>query len=93
MECDPMNVVLQYGLNLLVTLDMAASAILLGKPGDTISARLGRAMDAGAKWPCPICAVLNRVISKNHCPNAAKDNGKSITAQIWNWGGPDTPDL
>lgn len=59
----------RYLLNLAVLLDEAANTILGGSPNETISERAAKARNAGRRWGCVLCRLLNR-INPGHCDNA-----------------------
>jgi hypothetical protein len=64
-----MNKVSRYFLNYAVLLDEAANTVLGGSPNETISERAAKARNAGRKWGCVLCKVLNW-INPGHCDNA-----------------------
>lgn len=59
----------RYLLNFAVLLDEAANTILGGSPNETISERAAKARNAGRRWGCILCRLLNR-INPGHCDNA-----------------------
>jgi hypothetical protein len=64
-----MNKVARYFLNYAVLLDEATNTVLGGSPNETISERAAKARNAGRKWGCVLCKVLNW-INPGHCDNA-----------------------
>jgi hypothetical protein len=44
-----------------------------GIPGETISARAGKAAKRGKKWGCILCKILNW-IETDHCNKAIKND-------------------
>jgi hypothetical protein len=64
-----MNKIGRYLLNYAVLLDEAANTVFGGSPNETISERAAKARNAGRKWGCLLCLVLNR-INPGHCDNA-----------------------
>lgn len=59
----------RYLLNWLVLLDEAGNTLLGGSPNETISERSAKARNAGRRWGCILCALLDR-ISLGHCERA-----------------------
>lgn len=59
----------RYLLNFEVLLNEAANTILGGSPNETISERAAKARNAGRRWGCILCRLLNR-INPGHCDNA-----------------------
>lgn len=59
----------RYFLNLAVLLNEAANTLLGGSPNETISERAAKARNAGRRWGCVLCSLLNR-INPGHCDNA-----------------------
>lgn len=59
----------RYLLNFAVLLDEAVNTILGGSPNETISERAAKARNAGRRWGCILCRLLNR-INPGHCDNA-----------------------
>lgn len=59
----------RYLLNFAILLDEAANTILGGSPNETISERAAKARNAGRRWGCILCRLLNR-INPGHCDNA-----------------------
>lgn len=64
--------VLRYGLNLLISLDCLANAILCGHPNETISERLGRKLIRNPNHLTAriVCFTLG-LFDRNHCRKAA----------------------
>lgn len=59
-----------YLKNIIIWLDQGLNTLLMGDPDETLSRRAGRARNAGRKWGCLLCKVLDW-IDPRHC-------GKSI---------------
>lgn len=59
----------RYLLNFLVLLDEAANTITGGSPNETISERAAKARNAGRRWGCVLCGLLNKV-NPGHCDRA-----------------------
>jgi hypothetical protein len=69
----------KYIHNTLVGFDQFCNTLIGGKPDETISARAGRAAQAGKLWGKVLCGGLN-LIQKNHCTKAeAGDEVRSET--------------
>lgn len=65
-----MNYVARYLLNILKWLDTGANVILLfGASNETISERAAKARNAGRRWGCILCRLLNK-INPGHCDHA-----------------------
>lgn len=64
-----MKAIGRYLLNLLVLLDQAGNTLAGGSPNETISERAAKARNAGRRWGCLLCGLLNR-INPGHCDNA-----------------------
>ncbi len=65
-----MNVIAQYLFNWLHLLDQAANTLIGGDPRETLSARMGRDIEAGRCVLCRhACAVLS-LIQRDHCAKA-----------------------
>lgn len=82
----------QYVINMAMAVDQFASTVLAGHPDDTISQRLGRALESGnphwvAKHSATLVDLLALILfsEKNHCLESLK--GKSMAAELWSWGG------
>lgn len=58
-----------YFLNIAVAIDQFANTILGGNPRETISQRAAKARNAGKRWGCLLCRILDR-IQPNHCTNS-----------------------
>lgn len=74
-----------YALNVLVTLDCLANAILFGDPDETISSRAGKAMEDGKKWGCILCKLIGNsgIFSKDHCVKAIqRDKGRRAVVPL-----------
>lgn len=71
----------KYLFNVLIGLDQFCNCILGGHPGETISARTGRAAAEGKLWGKILAAVLNR-IEPNHVTLAeAHDANRAETVE------------
>lgn len=65
-----MSALKQYLWNVLYLLDLALNTLLGGDPRQTLSARMGRDIEAGRCMVCKrLCWVLN-LIQKDHCTKA-----------------------
>lgn len=65
-----MNRIGQYLLNILKWLDIGANVIfLLGASNETVSERAAKARNAGRRWGCVLCGLLDKV-NPGHCDNA-----------------------
>lgn len=64
-----MNPITRYLLNWLILLDEAGNTLFGGSPNETISERAAKARNAGRRWGCVLCGLLNR-INPGHCDNA-----------------------
>jgi hypothetical protein len=64
-----MNPILRYLMNWLVLLDQALNTLAAGSPNETISERSAKARNAGRKWGCVLCSLLDKV-NPGHCDNA-----------------------
>ena len=69
----------RYLLNILLWLDIGANVLLFGgSPYETLSSRAGKQADKGVPWACKFCAVLAKILGKQHCQNSEvpdyKDN-------------------
>lgn len=81
----------QYVINMAMAIDQFLSTVLGGHPDDTISQRLGRAIESGQPhWAARAGAAFVDLLAlalfseKNHCLESLK--GKSMAAELWNWG-------
>jgi hypothetical protein len=61
--------------NIAYLVDELANVGANGKPNTTISARSARARNAGRRWGCVLCKVLNW-FQANHCDIALGDSGR-----------------
>lgn len=61
---------MRYGWNLLIAFDQLLNAILGGNPDETLSHRAKRARDAGRRWGCVLCRVLD-LFDRDHCDKAS----------------------
>ncbi|QXP08654.1 MAG: hypothetical protein [Arizlama microvirus] len=74
-----MNVIKQYIINILYSVDQFANTILCGDPDETISSRLGklkRACGGQIPWAYPICKTVDWFLEKidnNHTLEAIED--------------------
>jgi hypothetical protein len=67
-----MKLIGNYLLNILKWLDIGVNVIVLfGASNETISERSAKARNAGRKWGCLLCGLLDRV-NPGHCDNALK---------------------
>lgn len=64
-----MNAALRYIMNILILLDQALNTIAAGSPNETISERAAKARNAGRKWGCVLCRLLD-LVNPGHCDNA-----------------------
>lgn len=65
-----MSYVARYLLNILKWLDTGANVILLfGASNETISERAAKARNAGRRWGCILCRLLDDV-NPGHCDRA-----------------------
>ena len=66
----------RFLMNLLVLLDELGNTLTLGSPDETISSRAAKARNAGKKWGCVLCKVLDW-LQKDHCTNSLEpDHGQ-----------------
>ncbi len=66
----------RYILNVLIALDQLANAVLRGDPDETLSSAAGKARNAGRRWGCVLCRVLDW-IDPDHCNKAIEhDEGR-----------------
>lgn len=59
----------RYFLNYAVWIDEGVNTIFGGSPNETVSERAAKARNAGRKWGCVLCRLLNWV-NPGHCDNA-----------------------
>lgn len=59
----------RYLLNFAIWIDEGVNTIFGGSPNETVSERAAKARNAGRKWGCVLCRVLNWV-NPGHCDNA-----------------------
>ena len=59
----------RYLLNYAVLLDEAANTVMGGSPNETISERAAKARNAGRRWGCVLCGLLN-LLNPGHCDRA-----------------------
>jgi hypothetical protein len=64
-----MSAIGRYLLNWLVLFDEAANTLFGGSPNETVSERAAKARNAGRRWGCILCSLLDRV-NRGHCDNA-----------------------
>jgi hypothetical protein len=64
-----MNAIKQWLYNWLKWFDEGGNIATGGAPNETISERAAKARNAGRKWGCVLCWLLDRV-QKGHCDNA-----------------------
>lgn len=66
---------MSYILNVLLGLDLFASAILNGRPGETLSGRAGAAQMQGKLRGRIFAPVIDFIMrDPNHCVNAVKND-------------------
>ncbi len=66
----------RYIRNVLIALDQLANAVLRGDPDETLSSAAGKARNAGRRWGCVLCRVLDWIDS-DHCNKAIEhDEGR-----------------
>ena len=71
-----------YLLRVLIAFDQLIQAALkYGIPGQTISARAGKAMKRGRRWGCVLCQWLDR-LDPGHCDRAIANDRKRAQAVI-----------
>lgn len=58
-----------YLRNIAIALDQLINTIFGGKYNETISKRAAKARNAGNKFGCLLCGLLDR-IQPNHCSNS-----------------------
>lgn len=82
----------QYLYNLGLGLDQFVNVLLLGDPDESISGRLGRAMQSGKpKWFVPPLAKANDALwlfvtgERNHCANAVELEECPGSKELWAW--------
>lgn len=80
-----------YLANVFLALDFFLNAVLLGSPEDSISGRLGRAIQSGKpKWFVkPIASVVDYVAlhifgQKDHCINSIS-SVEDVYRELWSW--------
>lgn len=67
-----MSLVKKYLVNVLKWIDIGVNVIFLfGASNETISERSAKARNAGRKWGCILCGLLDRV-NHGHCDRALK---------------------
>ncbi|WP_175741440.1 hypothetical protein [Burkholderia ambifaria] len=59
----------RYLLNFAIWIDEGVNTIFGGSPNETVSERAAKARNAGRKWGCVLCRLLNW-INPGHCDNA-----------------------
>lgn len=64
-----MTKICRYLLNYAVLIDEGINTIFGGSPNETVSERAAKARNAGRKWGCVLCRVLNW-INQGHCDKA-----------------------
>lgn len=71
-----------YFLRVLIAFDQMVQAMLrYGIPGETISARAGKAARRGRRWGCWLCDFLN-IINYDHCEKAIANDRARAQAVI-----------
>jgi hypothetical protein len=63
------DMIKQYLVNILISLDQLVNSILFGDPRETISSRSDKAMQEGKQWGCILCKFL-ALFQKDHCQKA-----------------------
>lgn len=72
-----------YFLNVAIGLDLFASAILGGQPGETISGRAGRAYQQNKLWGRLAAPVIDWLLrNPNHCVDAIQSDIRRATVVI-----------
>lgn len=72
-----------YLLNVALGLDLFASAILGGKPGETLSGRAGSAYNQGKLRGRIFCQIINWIMrNPQHCQQAVQGDIRRATAVI-----------
>jgi len=66
---------MKYLFNVLIGFDQFCNTLLGGHPGETISARCGRAATEGKAWGRFLAAILNR-LQPNHVTLAEKHDAE-----------------
>jgi hypothetical protein len=74
-------VIKQYLLNLLIGVDQLINAFLGGDVDETLSSRLGKAMQQ-CKMCRFVCIILN-IFDKNHCQKSIESDEGS--GDLWKW--------
>jgi hypothetical protein len=72
-------------LNILLTVDIVMNALLLGRPGETVSQRVGRLRNAGSPVGCVLCHALTHMFwfsKRDHCTWALDQTG-TIGTELW----------
>lgn len=59
----------RYFMNFAIWIDEGVNTIFGGSPNETVSERAAKARNAGRKWGCVLCRLLNW-INPGHCDNA-----------------------
>lgn len=71
-----------YVVRVLIAVDqLVQAACNKGIPGETISARAGKAMLRKRRWGCLLCAMLDW-LQTDHCANAIANDRKRAQAVI-----------
>ena len=64
----------KWFVRLMIALDACVQVVFLyGIPGETISARAGKAQRRGKTWGCILCRMLD-LIDTNHCDGAVRND-------------------
>lgn len=72
-----------YFINVALGLDLFASAILAGKPGETLSGRAGSAYNQGKFRGYVFCRIINWIArNPQHCQQAVQGDIRRATAVI-----------
>lgn len=59
--------------NVLVALDETGNAMMGGDPEETISSRAAKARNAGRRWGCLLCRLLDK-LDPGHCDKFIQPN-------------------
>jgi hypothetical protein len=74
-------------LNILLTADIVLNALLLGRPGETVSQRAGRLRNSGSPVGCLLCRGLSGLFwftRRDHCTWSLDQTG-TIGTELWRW--------
>lgn len=59
----------RYLLNYAIWIDEGVNTVFGGSPNETVSERAAKARNAGRRWGCVLCRMLNW-INPGHCDNS-----------------------